>query len=180
MDKGLEALKDLKGGAIVSALGLTEGQVKQLAEKLGVKPEVVKDKTFKQIGEMAQAKIEKDAAIKLQSLARGNQARKAVNKSKEELKTQLNTAMGTGLEGLKSLEGGAIVSALGLGENQVKQLAGMLGKAEAEIEQIKGKTFKEIGQMAQAEINLAGFNKNFPKEKVTKTKYGAEDTVEES
>ena len=72
MDKGLEALKDLSGSTIVSALGLGEGQVKQLAKMLGVESADVEGKTFKDIGEMAQAKI--DATTKIQTAFRGKQA----------------------------------------------------------------------------------------------------------
>ena len=199
MDKGLEGLKDLNGGAKVSEIGLDEDQVTQLASMLGkaeAEIEQIKGQTFKQIGEMATLKEAMDggleglaklsgdqkvdqiqindlakmlgssvveiqdksftqigelakknaAAIKTQSAFRGYQARKAVKTKKEELKQYLQTEMDKGLEGLKDLNGPTTVGSLGLGEDQVKQLATMLG---VETDAVGGKTFKDIGEMAQ-------------------------------
>ena len=165
--QGLSSLKTDTTNVKLQDIGLKEDEVKNLADMLGKTPDEIKGATFQDIGEMAQAKLD-DAAIKLQSLARGHQAHKSyqaqknatqtlkgfskvisakkdVNKKKVELKQYLQTEMDKGLEGLKDLKGGAIVSALGLTEGQVKQLADMLG---VEPKDVEDKTFEQIGQMA--------------------------------
>ncbi|MEC8678473.1 MAG: hypothetical protein VXX85_06440, partial [Candidatus Margulisiibacteriota bacterium] len=135
MNGGLEGLTKLEGDQTVGSLGLLKAEVTQLAEKLGVKPEDVKGKTFKQIGEMVEAKI-----IKTQSVVRGKQGRDIA---------KLQAAIKDGVSGLATLkddEGRGMVRE----DSQATQIAEKLGvKPEA----VGGKTFKEIGEMAQAKIN---------------------------
>ena len=128
INKGLSelaTLKDDESGATVRE----DSQVTKLAKMLGVKPEGVKGKTFKDIGEMAQA------TLKLIILtAIGNYQLKSSD----------------GLDGLKSLKGPTIVSSLMLGDNANQLLAEMLGRS---VEEIQDKSFTEIGEMA-ATINI--------------------------